>query len=135
MTKDERKEIKDFYEERKKLFKIQKRNMEEGIQNFKDVYSPKEPLHEKRGWIKTIDIEQRQELSFVEQVNKIKNEFEKYENEGKKFEEIISNINNNKEGFYPKESKILFKNYLKLIKSLKINLQSMKTNLEKENRR
>ena len=135
MTKDERKEIKDFYEERKKLFWIQKRNMEEGIKNFKNVYSPKEPLREKRGWIKTIDIEQGQELSFVEQVNKIQKEFEKYDNESKKFEEIISNINNNKEGFYPKESKILFQKYLKLIKSLKINLQSMKTNLEKENRK
>lgn len=84
-----------------------------------------------RKWEKTITIEERLQLSISQQLDRIKYEYKAYDNQEKKFQDTINDINNNKEKFYPKESKALFKEYIKLIKDLKINLKSMETNLKK----
>jgi hypothetical protein len=54
-----------------------------------------------------------------------------YNNKEEKFQNIINNIDNNKEQFFPNESKKLFEEYVDVVKILKNNINSIKENLKK----
>jgi len=82
-----------------------------------------------RNWDKTISIEERPQISISQQLDRITYEYKAYEDQEKKFQNTINNINSNKENFYPKESTSLFKEYIEIIKGLKVNLKSMEREL------
>lgn len=85
-----------------------------------------------REWEHKIHIQERTNLSDLEQLNKLDYEYKAYNNQDKKFKKIISDIKKNKEKFYPKESISLFEDYIEVIKNLKANLKSMKKGLKKK---
>ena len=99
--------------------------------NLNNITTEKKEFYGNRKWEETISIQERPQLSIPQQLEKIKYEYKAYDNQEKKFQKTINNINNNKENFYPKESTSLFKDYIEVIKGLKINLKSMETNLKK----
>lgn len=124
-TKDKKKKASELHD---KLIEVQKRK----VQN-KDYVEIKESLlQQKRDWKHKVTIDKSPEISLQDQINKINNEWDKYDKEGKKFKKIISDIKKGEERFYPDESKSLFKDYLLVIKNLKSNLKSMHSNLTKK---
>lgn len=86
----------------------------------------------KINWKETIIIEKRPEITIEEQLNRIEYEYKCYDIQDEKFRNIIKNIDNNKENFYPQESKALFKEYLDIIDVLKTEMKSVETNLKKD---
>ena len=93
-----------------------------------------ESFSSKRKWDKTIEIkDNKQSLSYKEQLDRLDYEYNAYDNQTKKFKKIIKDINEGKEKFYPEESKLLFNEYIDIIKFLKSNIKSMKNNLKKNN--
>lgn len=98
--------------------------------NFED-----NSLAKKRHYNYNINIEQRKTFSNSDQLDRIQSEYKAYKFQDKKFKKIINDINKGNENFYPQESKILFKDYLDLLKELKINLKIMKRNVENEIKR
>nr|YP_010259447.1 LAGLIDADG endonuclease [Stachybotrys chlorohalonata]UIX25743.1 LAGLIDADG endonuclease [Stachybotrys chlorohalonata] len=103
----------------------------EKLLNTNGIIIENKQFYGNRKWDKTIFIEERPQLSIPQQLDRVKIEYEAYDNQEKKFKFTINNINSNKENFYPKESISLFKEYIQIIKGLKINLKSMETNLKK----
>lgn len=89
-------------------------------------------ISKSRKWEHKIMIEKRQDLSLKYQLDKIQFELEAYKNQKKKFQQSIDNIKKGKENFYPDEAKNLWKDYIEVIKSLNLNLKSMKNNLKKQ---
>jgi hypothetical protein len=85
-----------------------------------------------RNWEQSIVIEKRSELSIPQQLERIKFESKAYKNQEKKFKDIINDINNEKENFFPTESKGLFEDYLKVIDQLNKNLNLMKKNISRK---
>jgi molecular chaperone GrpE (heat shock protein) len=63
----------------------------------------------------------------------IEEEYKAYDTQTEKFQEILRNIKENKENFYPPESKHLFKDYIEVIDILKKNLKTMETDITKNN--
>ena len=92
-------------------------------------------LRRNRNWENTISILEKPQLSIPQQLDRIKSEYKVYDDQEKKFKNTINNINSNKENFYPKESTSLFKEYIQLLKSLKVNLKSMEKELRALNKR
>lgn len=81
-------------------------------------------------WNHSIIIEDRQELSSIEQLERLNYEYKAYDNQTVKFQKIVDDINKGKEKFYPNEAKSLFKEYIEIIKKLKVNIKSMENNLK-----
>jgi hypothetical protein len=71
-------------------------------------------------------------LSLSEQLNTIEKELNLYEIQREKFIKIIYNIENNKEEFFPNESKNLFEEYIILIDHLIDDLKSRANNINSE---
>lgn len=68
-------------------------------------------------------------LSIYEELEKIIYESQAYEGQKQKFQNIIINIDQGKEEFFPVESKILFLEYLEVISHLLEELNSRKLNI------
>jgi len=81
-------------------------------------------------WTNTIEIPKVSEFTVESQLQNIDYEYEAYHNQEKKLKKIVLDINKNKENFYPKESKSLFKEYVEVVKILKINLKEIKKELK-----
>jgi hypothetical protein len=140
--KSEKNYKEELYKHHKGLFEEQKKKgikypelKEQEIELSKDSSSTKEPLRERIKWTENINIETREELSLAKKIEMLKQTYDKFENLAEKFEGIINNINENKEEFFPEESKSLFKEYVEGTVPLKDNLQSMITNLEKSKKK
>jgi len=74
-------------------------------------------MHELQGYLN---------ISKVDQLSKIEDLIEKYNEQTIKFKNINENILNGTEQFYPKEAKLLFNDYIKLLPELLDNLEKMK---------
>jgi cytochrome c oxidase subunit 1 len=99
-----------------------------------DLDSPENSsISTRRNWNNTVIIQEIPEISTEKLLDNIKYEFEAYEMQTKKFSDIIKNIEQNKENFYPPESKYLFKDYLEVIDNLKKDLKTMEINVKKDN--
>jgi len=127
------------FELKQKILELQKNKQYSEVQHskkqefvFTDNKSPETVLNQ-RNWNKTIIIEKRPEISSEELLKNIKYEYECYDVQTQKFSDIINNIENNKENFYPPEAKHLFKDYLKVIDILKQDLKTMENNIKKNN--
>ena len=90
-----------------------------------------ESFSKRRNWKKSINIEDNPKFTAREQLNNVKSEFKAYDNQEKKFKKIVVDINKEKENFFPNESKLLFKEYVGVIKILKKNLKSVEKVLSK----
>jgi cytochrome c oxidase subunit 1 len=84
----------------------------------------------KKNWNYSIVIEEKPVLSREKLLDTIKYEYGCYDVQTQKFQDIINNIEKNKENFFPQESKQLFEDYLKVIDILKKNLKNMETNIK-----
>nr|YP_009546963.1 hypothetical protein [Hirsutella thompsonii]AYP41279.1 hypothetical protein [Hirsutella thompsonii]AYP41309.1 hypothetical protein [Hirsutella thompsonii]AYP41337.1 hypothetical protein [Hirsutella thompsonii] len=134
-NKDHKDIKKKASEMKQKILEIQK---DKSKQN--DLNIDSSSLHNKNtnsfrtirnNWNHKINIENRQDLSLQDQLNKIKFELEAYKLQKKKFQQSINNIKKGKENFYPDQSKYLWKDYIEVIKHLNFNLESMRKNLKK----
>ena len=112
---------------RKKVLKQQKDNLKHNIK--KNI--EKNSFKGKRNWNETISKQEVPNFTIESQLTNVKKEFEAYDNQTNKFNNIINNIDNGKEQFFPDESKPLFEEYVKMINLLKINLKSIEVNLNK----
>lgn len=99
--------------------------------NYQFDYIEKLSLSQKRNLNYNINIEQRMNLSYNDQLKKIQEEYKAYINQDKKFKKTLEDINKGRENFYPNESKLLFKEYLDLLRELKVNLKDMEKNMKK----
>ena len=90
-----------------------------------------ESFSKRRNWKKSINIEDNPKFTAREQLNNVKSEFKAYDNQENKFKKIVVDINKEKETFFPNESKLLFKEYVGVIKILKKNLKSVEKVLSK----
>jgi hypothetical protein len=88
-------------------------------------------IKDTRNWTNTIEIPKRSDFTVESQIQNINYEYEAYNNQEKKFKKIVIDIDKNKENFFPKESKSLFKEYVEVVKILKINLKDIKKDLKK----
>ena len=113
---------------REKILDAQKRNLNKDLPNttFKQ-----ESFSKRRNWNKSINIEDNPKFTIHEQLNNVKSEFKAYNNQENKFKKIVVDINKEKENFYPNESKLLFNEYVSVIKILKKNLKSVEKVLSK----
>lgn len=68
-------------------------------------------------------------LSLLEELEQVTYESDTYEAQKQKFKDIIINIDQNKENFYPLESKILFVQYIEVIQHLLKELNLRKLNI------
>lgn len=128
--KEDHKDIKKKASEMKQqLLKVQKDKLSSNDLSVNDT--PKSISHS-RNWEHQIIIEQKQDLSLKEKLEKVQLELQAYNNQKKLFKKSINNIKKGKENFYPDESKYLWKDYIEVIKSLNSNLKSMKKNLKKQ---
>lgn len=87
-------------------------------------------IKETRNWTNRIEMPKRSEFTVESQIQNINYEYEAYNNQEKKFKKIVIDIDNNKENFFPKESKSLFKEYVEVVKILKKNLKDIKKDLK-----
>ncbi len=115
---------------RKKVLKQQKDNLKHNIKKNieKNSFNPQA---RKRNWNETISKQEVPNFTIESQLTNVKKEFEAYDNQTNKFNNIINNIDNGKEQFFPDESKPLFEEYVKMINLLKINLKNIEVNLNK----
>lgn len=118
---------KKALELKNKILDLQAKNSSTPQGTIENKQNPKN-----RKWKETITIEKIPEITVEEQLNRINYEYTAYDMQDKKFRDIINNIDNNKENFYPPESKSLFKEYLIIIDVLKTEMKSVETNLKKD---
>ena len=111
---------------KEKILDAQKRN-----KNYPNTTFRQESFSKRRNWKKSINIEDNPKFTVREQLNNVKSEFKAYDNQEKKFKKIVVDINKEKENFFPNESKLLFKEYVSVIKILKKNLKSVERVLSK----
>nr|YP_009364344.1 hypothetical protein [Ophiocordyceps sinensis]ARF03385.1 hypothetical protein [Ophiocordyceps sinensis] len=128
------KEIKKKASDMKqKLLKLQNDKLNNNdLSNVCSEPTATKSISHSRKWEHNIIIEKRQDLSLNDQLDKVQSEIQAYNNQKKKFKQSINNIKKGKEKFYPDESKYLWKDYIEVIKSLNINLKSIKKNLKKQ---
>lgn len=114
---------------KEKILDLQKKNLNKGSSNttFKQ-----ESFSKKRNWKESINIEDKPKFTIHEQLNNVKYEYKAYNNQENKFKKIVIDINKEKEKFFPRESKSLFKEYVSVIKILKKNLKSVEKTLSQE---
>lgn len=132
--KKEHKDItKKALEMKEKLMETQNRKLTGLDLNFELASQNKQSFgsYSHNKWKETITIEERPQISIDQQMDRIKSELKAYNDQSKKFKNIINNINKGKEKFYPEESKHLFKDYVELVDTLRVNIKYMETNLKK----
>ena len=115
---------------KEKIYEVQKKNNTVSNVDF-SIKPDKISLSKNRNWTKKIEIPKGSDFTIESQIQNIEYEYQAYLNQEKKFKKIVIDINNNKENFYPSESKFLFKEYVKVIKLLKSNLKDIKKELNK----
>lgn len=106
----------EFYKQLKKK--------QENLEKEKCTYKTKEGE-------KKIKMEERPAFSISDQLENIKKEYQAYDNQEKKFQGIIDNINKKEEKFFPDESKSLYKDYVEVVRVLKKNLEDVEKELKK----
>ena len=111
---------------KEKILDAQKRN-----KDLPNTTLKQESFSKRRNWKKSINIEDNPKFTAREQLNNVKSEFKAYDNQENKFKKIVVDINKEKETFFPNESKLLFKEYVGVIKILKKNLKSVEKVLSK----
>jgi hypothetical protein len=83
-------------------------------------------------WNEDIVIKKEDPISKDEILKVIDKGYIKYDEQTDKFTNIIKNIDNNEEKFYPPQSKKLFKEYVELVDILKNNFKTMENNIKNE---
>lgn len=128
-NKKKRKENKrTAFKLKEKILEVQS-NLNE---NNLEIKPTQTSLNKKRNWKETIDIKEVPAFSVSDQLKRAQNEIKAYDNQDKKFKNIVINIGKGKEKFYPDESMTLFNEYISVIKILKDNLKSIEKNLKKK---
>lgn len=127
--KEKRKAAETVINLKERIFEIQK-NKDTINPDFK-LKSANISLSKNRNWTGIIEIPKGSDFTIESQIKNIEYEYQAYFNQEKKFKKIVIDINDNKENFYPKESKSLFNEYVKVIKLLKSNLKDVKKELKK----
>lgn len=112
---------------RKKVLKQQKDNLKRNIKKNTEERTFKG----KRNWNETISKQEVPNFTIESQLDNVKKEFTAYDNQTNKFNNIVNNIDNGKEQFFPDESKPLFEEYVHMIDLLKVNLKNIEANLNK----
>jgi hypothetical protein len=82
-----------------------------------------------------IEIHNKSNPTIFDQLERVKKVHQGTGNQIKAFNNIIKNVDENKENFYPNESTSLFKDYVILLKELKNNLKHMEENLKKSSKK
>nr|QWS06145.1 hypothetical protein [Clonostachys compactiuscula] len=134
---------KKALEMKEKLLKVQKTNIENATLQTKSSWNNNINIQStlpsgktmKRKWDSSIIIEEKQNFTFEDQLNRIQEEYKAYDNQDRKFRSIINNIKKEREEFYPNDAQFLFQDYLDILKSLKQNLKSMETQALKMKKR
>lgn len=104
-------------------------NQEKEFSNNKtEIDFTQHSLSKKRGLYKVIEIKQKQILSTIEQFDRVQTENKAYKIQATKF----GILSKGKDGWYPPESKHLFKEYQKVLRDLRPYLRLMEKNLKKE---
>jgi len=131
--KEKRKVTETVFNLKEKIFEIQKNKGTINKPNSEEVdfIQKSESLSTTRNWTNKIEIPKVSDFTIENQIKNIDYEYQAYFNQEKKFKKIVIDIHNNKENFYPEESKSLFKEYIKVIKLLKTNLKDIKRELKK----
>lgn len=127
--KEKRKAAKTAINLKERIFEIQKNK--DTINPDFNLKSANISLSKNRNWTNRIEIPKGSDFTIESQIKNIDDEYQAYFNQEKKFKKIVIDINDNKENFYPKESKSLFNEYVKVIKLLKSNLKDIKKELKK----
>ena len=117
--------------ERKKALTLKNKILEIQNNNTEISTSDIQTFADKRNWQEKIDVGNIPIFSTSDQLNNVKYEFQAYDNQDRKFKQIVVDINKGKENFFPDESQILFKEYVSVIKILTKNLTEVKKNLKK----
>nr|QWS06167.1 hypothetical protein [Clonostachys rogersoniana] len=128
---------KKALEMKEKLLKVQKASVENTQSlrlkaSLNNICTQTKQQNMKREWNSSIIIEERQELTYLNQLDRIQEEYKAYDNQDRKFRSIINNIKKEREQFYPNEAQSLFKEYLDILKVLKKNLKSMESEMKKK---
>jgi len=119
---------KTAFELKEKILEVQS-NLNENNLDLKPIQTS---FNKKRNWKETIDIKEVPSFSVSDQLKRAQDEFKAYDNQDKKFKNIVINIGKEKENFFPNESRTLFNEYISVIKILKDNLKSVEKNLKKK---
>jgi hypothetical protein len=127
--KEKRKAAETVINLKERIFEIQKNK--DTINPDFNLKSASISLSKNRNWTGIIEIPKGSDFTIESQIKNIEYEYQAYFNQEKKFKKIVIDINDNKENFYPKESKSLFNEYVKVIKLLKSNLKDVKKELIK----
>ena len=126
--KDNRKNKKKASYLKEKIFQAQRKNLNK---KHSSTTFKQKSFNNKRGFNKSINIENNPKFTVRDQLNNVKSEFKAYDNQENKFKKIVVGINKGKEEFYPKESESLFTEYVNLIKILKKHLKYVEKTLSK----
>ena len=119
-------------EMKEKILKYQREN---NLNNLNEELNRNKPDGLKnRNWDIKIEIKNDniENYSVKEQLKNLEFEYKAYKNQIKKFQNIIDNIDQRKENFFPDESKLLFKEYIEVIEHLNKTLKVMEKNLKKQ---
>lgn len=102
---------------------------------YEEIYGP----NKNKEYIRSLFFEKMREeggflkkslnLSLLEELEQVTYELDTYETQKQKFKDIIINIDQKKENFYPSESKILFFQYIEVIQHLLKELNLRKLNI------
>lgn len=91
---------------------------------------------EKRNWGGRLDLSDlKPNLTTSAVLKNINEEKEAYDIQEKHFKNIVINIGKRKENFYADESRVLFTDYVKVVKILKENLKSLEDNLNNSSKK
>lgn len=129
-NKKKKEDIKEALRLKEKLLNIQKQKGEEIIMKVTEDI-PSISTYPKM----TIEIPEKPNLMIADQLEKVNDIYIKYDDQTKKFKNIVINVAKKKENFYPDESTSLFKDYINVLKELKGNLKLMDKNLRKLNKK
>jgi len=128
--REKRKIVETAFNLKERIIEIQKNKDSIVNPEFIDK-SQNISLSKTRNWTNKIEIPKVSDFTLESQIKNIESEYQAYFNQEKKFKKIVLDINNNKENFYPNESKSLFNEYVKVIKILKSNLKDIRKELKK----
>jgi hypothetical protein len=124
--------LKKKKEEKKEASVLKEKILKVQENNKININTKKFSLSEKRNFKSTIEIPKASEFNLEKQIKNIDSEYKLYDDQEKKFKKIVIDITNNKEKFYPNNSKSLFENYVDVVKILKKDLEETRRELKRK---